>query len=110
VGDCLNWHAEQQKHEKFTQSNFDIVFLPKLFSDFYKGNCGQNEQIYTYLKVYVFFQVCRYGTATQHISAVKDMQGCGCWEPRRGTSRCLLKKHVRAGFPSLEPITDKQWV
>ena len=41
-----------RKTQKFTQSKFDIFFLHKPFSDFYKVkvNCGNNLKIYTYLK------------------------------------------------------------
>jgi hypothetical protein len=39
-----------EKHKKFTQSKFDIFVLHKPFSGFYKGNRGQNEEIYTDLK------------------------------------------------------------
>ena len=42
--------ADLEKHEKFTQSKFDIFFLHKPFSGFYKGNRRQNEEIYTDLK------------------------------------------------------------
>ena len=43
-------HPDLEKHKKFTQSKFDRFFLKKPFSGFYKGNCGQNKEIYTYLK------------------------------------------------------------
>ena len=42
--------ADPEKHEKFTRSKFNILLLHKPFSGFYKGNCGQNEEIYTDLK------------------------------------------------------------
>ena len=37
--------SDLEKHEKFTQSKFEIFFLHKPFSGFYKGNRGQNEEI-----------------------------------------------------------------
>ena len=42
--------ADLEKHKKCTQSKFDIFFLHRPFSGFYKGNCGQNQEIYTDLK------------------------------------------------------------
>ena len=45
--DCV---ADPEKHEKFIQFKFDIFFLHKPFSGFYKGNRGQNKDIYTDLK------------------------------------------------------------
>ena len=42
--------SDPDKHEKLTQSKLDIFFLFKPFSCFYKGNPGQNEEIYTDLK------------------------------------------------------------
>ena len=42
--------ADLEKHEKCTQSKFDILFLLKPFSGFYKGNQGQIEEIYTDLE------------------------------------------------------------
>ena len=34
--------ADQEKQNKFTQSKFDIFFLHKPFSSYYKGKWGQN--------------------------------------------------------------------
>ena len=56
----------QTQKKKFTQS---IFVLQKPFSGFYKGNRGQNEEIYTDLKnvhkhclqVCVIFHVCQFG-------------------------------------------------
>ena len=42
--------ADPEKHKKCTQSKFDIFFLHKPFSGFYKGNLRQKEEIYTDLK------------------------------------------------------------
>ena len=44
--------ADPEKHKKIIKSKFDIFFLHKPFSGFYKGNCGQNEDIYTDLKMF----------------------------------------------------------
>ena len=40
-------HPDPEKPEKFKQSKFDIFFLHRPFSGFYKGNRRQNEEIYT---------------------------------------------------------------
>ena len=48
----LKFHVRPgKKHEKFKQSKFDIFFLFKHVSGFYKGNCGRNEEIYRDLKI-----------------------------------------------------------
>ena len=54
--------ADLEKNEKFTQSKFNFFFLHKPFSVFYKGNPGQNEEIYTDLKKFHKhgLQVCRF--------------------------------------------------
>ena len=44
--------ADPEKHEKFTQSKFDIFFMKKPLSGFYKRNCMQYEEIYTGLGVF----------------------------------------------------------
>ena len=38
--------ADLEKHKKIIISKFDIFFLHKPFSGFYKENCGQNEEIH----------------------------------------------------------------
>jgi hypothetical protein len=45
----MQCNAHPEKHEKSTQSKFDIFFLHKPFSGFYKENCRQNEEIYAAL-------------------------------------------------------------
>ena len=51
---CLKIHlfltSDPEKHQKFTQSKFDIFFLHKHLSGCYKGDRGQNERNYTDLK------------------------------------------------------------
>ena len=57
--------ADPEKHEKFTQSKFDIFFSHKPFSGFYNGNSGQMKKFTPIwknlhkhgLQVCVFFQV-----------------------------------------------------
>ena len=48
--ECGNSAHTQKKHNKFTQSKFDIFLLHRPFSGFYKGNRGQNKEIQTDLK------------------------------------------------------------
>ena len=55
----LGLQTDLEKHERLTLSKFDIFFLHKPFSCFYKGNCRQNEefeQMYTnmFAGLYVF--------------------------------------------------------
>jgi hypothetical protein len=45
---CLQYFADPEKHKNVTQSNF-YIFLAFFF--FYKGNSGQNKEIYVDLKI-----------------------------------------------------------
>ena len=52
--------TDAEKHKKFTQSKFDVFFLHKPFSGFYKGNYNmQYEEINTDLNKHGF-QVCMF--------------------------------------------------
>ena len=50
----MKCEGRPRNHKKFTKFKFNIFFLHKPLSGFYKGNRGHIEQIYTDL----FFQVC----------------------------------------------------
>ena len=42
--------ADPEEHKKSIKSKYDILFLHKPFSGFYKGKNGQNEEIDSDLK------------------------------------------------------------
>jgi hypothetical protein len=96
-----------EKHKKFTQSKFDIFFLHKPFSGFYKGNRGQNEKIYTNMAILAIL-------STSHFILSKkkknDPQGAG------GSTKvvspqififCNLKPKAKLHNPTLTPSGRK---
>jgi hypothetical protein len=120
-----------EKHKKFTQSKFDIFVLHKHFSGFYKGNRGQNEEIYTDLKkftqtwfaglrVFPCLQVLGFAKPREDVTIQLDIGYLGrifvSWENHilgfaLDMVRVCAKKHAVRGIKVLTDIKhDLQWL
>ena len=90
--------SDPENHKKFTQSRFDIFFLHKPFSGFYKGNCRQNEEIYTDLK-----KITQTWFAGLHVSGLRIFYLYNCLVLVLGSAEPPLPLCILMGGGGQEP-------
>ena len=94
-------YLDLEEHEKFTHSKFNIFFLHKPFSGFYKENHMQKEEIYTDLKTFAQTWFACLLVFQVWLSEMRSVPGAANHYPQvRNLSKCWYNGHPSPKDPT----------